>query len=184
MSETRRQLELQSDRIEMVLTTHKSPARVTGGIVTPRAVQFHLAPALGTKINRVQSLAEELALALGVSSVRVSRQGGSMQLEIPRDDARPVKLLSLMAALYTTALTGPHVAPGDGVVGYNGVVPNAQSSVLRVVPNDASPLVMLSAFPRGAKGVQSVGLSIVTINRPTFFASCTDVAAARVYRSV
>jgi S-DNA-T family DNA segregation ATPase FtsK/SpoIIIE len=114
MSETRRQLELQSDRIEMVLTTHKSPVRVTGGVVTPRAVQFHLAPALGTKINRVQSLAEELALALGVSSVRISRQGGSMQLEIPRDDARPVKLLSLMAALYTTALTGPQATlPGD-----------------------------------------------------------------------
>ena len=108
MSETQRQLELQSDRIEMVLTTHKSPVRVTGGVVTPRAVQFHLAPALGTKINRVQSLAEELALALGVSSVRVSRQGGSMQLEIPRDNARPVKLLSLMAQL-----TGPHAAPGD-----------------------------------------------------------------------
>jgi S-DNA-T family DNA segregation ATPase FtsK/SpoIIIE len=113
MSETRRQLELQSDRIEMVLTTHKAPARVTGGVVTPRAVQFYLAPALGTKINRVQSLVEELALALGVSSVRVSRQGGSMQLEIPRDDARPVKLLSLMAALalgttHATALTGPH----------------------------------------------------------------------------
>jgi len=117
MSETRRKLELQSDRIEMVLTTHKAPARVTGGVVTPRAVQFYLAPMLGTKINRVQSLAEELALALGVSSVRVSRRGGSMQLEIPRDDARPVKLLSLMAALgaarrsppqstHTAALTG------------------------------------------------------------------------------
>jgi len=121
MSETRRQLELQSDRIEMVLTTHKAPARVTGGVVTPRAVQFHLAPVLGTKINRVQSLAEELALALGVSSVRVSRQGGSMQLEIPRDDARPVRLLSLMAALAlgttalgttrTTPLAGPHATP-------------------------------------------------------------------------
>jgi DNA segregation ATPase FtsK/SpoIIIE, S-DNA-T family len=86
MSETRRQLELQSDRIEMVLTTHKAPARVTGGVVTPRAVQFYLAPVLGTKINRVQSLAEELALALGVSSVRVSRQGGSLQLEIPRPE--------------------------------------------------------------------------------------------------
>ncbi len=107
MGETRRKLELQSDRIEMVLTTHKAPARVTGGIVTPRTVQFHLAPLVGTKINRVQSLAEELALALGVSSVRVSRRGGSMQLEIPRDDARPVKLLSLMAALSGSVASPP-----------------------------------------------------------------------------
>ena len=107
MGETRRKLELQSDRIEMVLTTHKAPARVTGGIVTPRTVQFHLAPLLGTRINRVQSLAEELALALGVSSVRVSRQGGNMQLEIPRDDARPVKLLSLMAMLSGSVASPP-----------------------------------------------------------------------------
>jgi S-DNA-T family DNA segregation ATPase FtsK/SpoIIIE len=95
----RNQLEFQSDRIEMVLASYKAPARVTGGVVTPRAVQFHLAPASGTRINKVQALAEELALALGVVSVRVSRQGSSVQLEIPRGDAKPVKLLSLMARL-------------------------------------------------------------------------------------
>ena len=99
MSATKRELNLQSDRIEMVLATHKSPARVTGGTVTPRAVQFHLAPAAGTRINKVQSLADELALALGVSSVRWSRQGNQLHLEIPRDDPRPVRLLSLMSGL-------------------------------------------------------------------------------------
>jgi S-DNA-T family DNA segregation ATPase FtsK/SpoIIIE len=95
----RKLLELQSDRIEMVLASHKAPARVTGGVVTPRAVQYHLAPALGTKVSKVQALADELALALGVTNVRVSRQGGSVQLEIPRDDAQTVKLLPLMAQL-------------------------------------------------------------------------------------
>ena len=95
----RKLLELQSDRIEMVLASHKAPARVTGGVVTPRAVQYHLAPALGTKVSKVQALADELALALGVTNVRVSRQGGSVRLEIPRDDAQTVKLLSLMAQL-------------------------------------------------------------------------------------
>jgi S-DNA-T family DNA segregation ATPase FtsK/SpoIIIE len=160
MSETRRRLELQSDRIEMVLTTHKSPARVTGGVVTPRAVQFHLAPALGTKINRVQSLTEELALALGVSSVRVSRQGGSMQLEIPRDDARPVKLLSLMAALYTTALTGPHAAPlsamrrpGDATPGDCASYPTTPSSRIPAATavlglcDDGAPLLLRLPSP-------------------------------------
>jgi hypothetical protein len=29
-------LELQSDRIEMVMASHNVPARVTGGVVTPR----------------------------------------------------------------------------------------------------------------------------------------------------
>lgn len=95
----RKLLETQSDRIEMVLSSHKAPARVTGGVVTPRAVQFHLAPALGTKVSKVQSLADELALALGASNVRVSRQGNTMQIEVPRDDAQPVRLLPLMARL-------------------------------------------------------------------------------------
>ena len=95
----RRLLETQSDRIEMVLSSHKAPARVTGGVVTPRAVQFHLAPALGTKVSKVQSLADELALALGVPNVRVSRQGNTMQIQVPRDDAQPVRLLPLMARL-------------------------------------------------------------------------------------
>ena len=106
MSTTRKQLELQSDRIEMVLANHKAPGRITGGIVTPRVVQFHLAPAAGTRIRKVQSLAEELALALGVANVRVvynavSKRGGlqCLQLEIPRQDAQPVKLLPLMARL-------------------------------------------------------------------------------------
>ena len=99
MGTKQKDLELQSDRIEMVLANHKAPARVTGGVVTPRMVQFHLAPAAGIRINKVQSLADELALALGVTNVRVSRRGGSVELEVPRPDARPVQLLPLMSRL-------------------------------------------------------------------------------------
>ena len=92
-------LELNSDRIEMVFHDHEIQARVTGGVVTPRAVQYHLAPAIGVKVNKVQALAHELALALGVPNVRMSRQGNNMLLEVLRNDAHPVKLLSLMAQL-------------------------------------------------------------------------------------
>jgi len=103
MSTKQKDLELQSDRIEMVLANYKAPARVTGGVVTPRMVQFHLAPAAGIRINKVQALADELALALGVTHVRVSRRGGNVQLEVPRQDAGSgagqIKLLSLMARL-------------------------------------------------------------------------------------
>ena len=103
MGTKQKDLELQSDRIEMVLANYKAPARVTGGVVTPRVVQFHLAPAVGTRINKVQTLADELALALGVTHVRVSRRGGNVQLEVPRQDAGSgagqIKLLSLMARL-------------------------------------------------------------------------------------
>ena len=115
----RKVLELQSDRIEMVLASHKAPARVTGGVVTPRVVQFHLAPAMGIKINKLQALADELALALGVPDVRVSRQGSSVKLEVPREDTQPVKLLPLMARLATRAgySASPAIPPFTAVLG-------------------------------------------------------------------
>src|SRR5512136_2583609 len=87
MGAKQRDLELQSDRIEMVLANYKAPARVTGGVVTPRTVQFHLAPAAGTRLSKMQALADELALALGVTHVRVSRRGSAVQLDVPRQEA-------------------------------------------------------------------------------------------------
>ena len=95
MSQTQQKLSEQADRIEWVLATHKAPARVTGGRVTPRTIQFHLRPAPTTKISRVEGLAEELALALGAASARISRQNGALHLEIPRSDAVPSKFLDL-----------------------------------------------------------------------------------------
>lgn len=106
----RKLLELQSDRIEMVLASHRAPVRVTGGVVTPRAVQFDLAPFAGTRLNKVQSLAEELALALGAPQVRIARQGGSVQLELPRADARSVRLLPLMSQAQPRLSAGMAVA--------------------------------------------------------------------------
>lgn len=93
----RRRLHQQADQIEWLLATHKAPVRVTGGRVTPRTIQFHLAPAATTKISRVENLAEEIALTLNVSSARVLRQNGALHIEIPRDDARALRFLELCA---------------------------------------------------------------------------------------
>lgn len=93
----RQRLHQQADRIEWVLATHKAPARVTGGCVTPRTIQFHLAPAPTTRISRVENLVDELALALNVSSARILRENGALHLEIPRSDARALGFLDLCA---------------------------------------------------------------------------------------
>ena len=58
--------ELQAARIETVLSAHKVPARVWQATVTPRFVRFDVTTALGTRLNKVSSLAEEMAFALGV----------------------------------------------------------------------------------------------------------------------
>ena len=92
----RRTLNLQADRIEMVLASHRVPARVRGGKITPRSIRFELMTPLGTRVQKVSVLAEELALALGVPHVDVRRRGGYIEIEIPRQDRRPVPLERLL----------------------------------------------------------------------------------------
>jgi S-DNA-T family DNA segregation ATPase FtsK/SpoIIIE len=104
------ELEWQADRIEMVLRDHKAPARVTGGNVTPRGIQFLLQTAPGIKVNRVEALSREIAMALGASNARISTHDGAVRIEIPRSDPQPVKLLPLMARL-------PQIPLGAAVLG-------------------------------------------------------------------
>src|SRR5512147_1928827 len=95
----RRELEAKADAIEMVLHQHKAPARVTGGHVTPRWVQFLLQTNPGVKISRVESLSREIAVALGAPSARVTTQGNAVRIEVPRSDPQLLKLFSLCARI-------------------------------------------------------------------------------------
>ncbi|MFN8453550.1 MAG: DNA translocase FtsK [Anaerolineae bacterium] len=95
----RRVLEFQADQIEMVLISHRVPGRVTGGVVTPRWVSYHIIPELTTKVARVMALSEELAMRLGAKGVRVSRQGAAIQVDVPREDGQVVRLLNLCRRL-------------------------------------------------------------------------------------
>jgi len=92
-------LDLQANRIEAVLATHRAPARVLGGVVTPRMVRFHLQPSPGVRVRRLVGLAEELALALDVPGCRIARDNGALAVEVPRPDPAPVSLLPLCARL-------------------------------------------------------------------------------------
>lgn len=86
----RKKFELQAARIETVLNAHKVPARVWQAQVTSRFVRFDITTALGTKLSKVNSLAEELAFSLGVQSARVYREGGVLHVEVPEGNAREV----------------------------------------------------------------------------------------------
>jgi DNA segregation ATPase FtsK/SpoIIIE-like protein len=72
----RRQLEMQSDRIEAVLASHKVTGRVWGATITPRFIRFQVTTTMGTKVSKVSELSEEIALSLGVRSARVYRKQG------------------------------------------------------------------------------------------------------------
>ena len=99
----KRLLNFQADKIEMVLAAHKAPARVWGGRLTPRTIQFHLAPAANTKLTNLESLTEEVALAIGASSARLTRTNGTLSLEVPRADSRFISLAQLNQRLESDA---------------------------------------------------------------------------------
>jgi S-DNA-T family DNA segregation ATPase FtsK/SpoIIIE len=95
----RRVLDYQADQIEMVLYSHKVPGRVLGGVVTPRWIRFEVMPGLGARVSSIVRLSEEIALRLGSGGVRVRRQGGTVRVEVPREDGETVRLLPLAARL-------------------------------------------------------------------------------------
>jgi S-DNA-T family DNA segregation ATPase FtsK/SpoIIIE len=165
----RKVLDLQSDRIEMVLASHKAPARVTGGVVTPRVVQFHLAPAMGTKVNKLQALADDLALALGVPDVRVSRQGSSVKLEVPREDTQPVKLLPLIArlmqgnALHAGYSTSPAIPPFTAVL---GLCDDGAPLLMRLSSPDVAHVLISGTTGSGKTAIsQTMVLSLAMTHR-------------------
>jgi S-DNA-T family DNA segregation ATPase FtsK/SpoIIIE len=95
----RERLEFQAERIDAVLSLHKIPARVTGGTVMPRWVRFQVLPQVGAEISGITELNEELAVALNAPDCQVSRRGSAVDIEVPRDDSLPVRLLPLYRRL-------------------------------------------------------------------------------------
>lgn len=106
-----RVLHFQADRIEMVLASHKVPAKVTGGIVTPRLVRFHVTTPLGVTVRKVASLSEEIALSLGAPSCRIQRREGQVEVEVPRAEGKVVSLLPLCRRLLARGAGGQAAIP-------------------------------------------------------------------------
>ncbi len=92
----RQQLERGADAIEVALYQHNAPVKVTGGNVTPRWVQFMVQPGPGVKVTRIESLAREIAVALGVPSAQVSQSGGAVRIDVPRNDPQPLQLARML----------------------------------------------------------------------------------------
>lgn len=109
-----RLLQVQADRIEHILAIHKVPARVWGGTVTPRFTRHTITVQAGVRVDRVEDLADEIALALGVETVRVFRSGGAFQIEVPNAQPGRVTLAGLDKRL---AAAGAKLPPMTAVMG-------------------------------------------------------------------
>ncbi|HEY86095.1 MAG TPA: AAA family ATPase [Chloroflexi bacterium] len=149
-------LEYQADQIEMVLHSHRTPARVTGGTVTPRWVRYQVTPAIGARINAISKLSEEIALRLGVGNVRITRQGGRIHIEVPRQDAQAVRLLPLLNRL-------PETPRQSAVLGLDeGGVP----LLLRLPSPDVAHVLVAGTTGSGKTALaRSMALSLAVNNR-------------------
>ena len=94
-----RQLELQSQQIERVLSQHQVSARIAGGTVQPRSISFVVNATLAQGWERLRDLTHDLKMALNVPDVHLSREGGQLRLQITRPEGPPVALLDLLPLL-------------------------------------------------------------------------------------
>lgn len=155
-SHMRQVLEYQADQIEMVLQTHRTPGRVTGGTVTPRWIRYQVVPALGAKVASVVKLSEEFALRLGAGAVRVSRQGPTIHIEVPRQDAQAVRLLPLCKEL-------PNVPKQSSILGLDeGGIP----LLLRLPSPEVAHVLVAGTTGSGKTALaQTMALSLAIHNR-------------------
>jgi len=91
----RQYLEQAANQAEVTLLAHGAPGRITGGTVGPRLIRFFLVPAPQVRLATLYALQNDLALALKVSSVRISRAEQGVILEFPNPEPRPVTFTGL-----------------------------------------------------------------------------------------
>ncbi|MBI3733430.1 MAG: AAA family ATPase, partial [Chloroflexi bacterium] len=151
------QLNLQADRIEMVLAHHRLAAQVAGGVVTPRVVRFNISLGPSVKLNKLTALAEEIALALGAPSVRIQREGPTVQVEVPREDRTQVSLARLCAQM-------TRVPEATALLGMDT---SGQPLLLRLASASVAHVLVAGTTGSGKTALmRAIVLSLARFNRP------------------
>lgn len=153
MKPDRAWLEQSADQIEAILAQHKASGLVVGGVVAPRFVQFRVQPAPSVRVNRIVALAEEIALGLGCTAVRIARSGAYVHVELPRQLEEPVRLVQLNAALETP----PHTA-------ILGLEETGQPLLLRLPAPDVVHILIAGTTGSGKSALARTILASLALN--------------------
>ncbi len=157
MAYRKRTLEMQANCIEAVLARHKVAAKVRGGVVTPRFVQFQVAAQSGTKVKQVANLSEEIAMALGKREARIYRDGAAINVEVPRTKSEPVRLLPLCNRV-------AKVPPFTAVL---GVEADGTPLLVRITAPDVAHILIAGTTGSGKTALaRTVLTSLAMFNRP------------------
>ncbi len=156
MAARRRMLEAQADRIELVLARNKVNGRVRGGAVTPRTVRFEVVTDMGVRVDKVRQLADEIAMSLNKREARVYRDGSTIQVEVPREQIEPVRLLPLCRRLHDPP-------PATGLL---GVDPDGAPLLLRLPAPDVAHVLIAGTTGSGKSALARTLLtSLAVFNR-------------------
>lgn len=147
-------LERSADQIEAILAQHKAGGQVLGGVVTPRFIQFRVQPDPSVRVNRIVALAEEIALGLGCTAVRISRSGGYVNVELPRELEGPVRLLQLNASLEA-------VPPNAAILGLEEA---GQPLLLRLPAPDVVHILIAGTTGSGKSALARTILASLALN--------------------
>lgn len=160
MTTDRRVLDAQADRIEAVLASHKISSRVWGGSVLPRFSRYQLTTAAGIRVDSVTRLSEEIALSLGVPSVRVWRENAAIQVEVPRPGARAIPMASILAQIPVERLAA-------GVIAILGLDETGRPLLLRIDSPDVAHVLVAGTTGSGKTVLaRSIIASLVEMHSP------------------
>lgn len=137
-------LDAQADRIEAVLASHRVIVRVWGGSITPRFVRYQLTANHGARVDQITRLSEEIALSLRVSSVRIWRQAGAIQLEVPLDNSS-----TLAVTLKRITASVPVERLQRGLVAALGIDEDGKPLLLRLDSPDVAHVLVVGTTGSG-----------------------------------
>ena len=95
------ELEGTLQRLGSVLTSFGIDGRVTGAVQGPSVTRYEVALEQGVRLNKLTNLSDDVALALGVSSVRIAPVPGKISvvgIEVPNKVVIPVAIREVLAS--------------------------------------------------------------------------------------
>ena len=87
------------DRLAGVLTSFGIDGRVTGAVQGPSVTRYEVALEQGVRLNKLTNLSDDVALALGVSNVRIAPVPGKISVvgvEVPNRVVTPVSIREVL----------------------------------------------------------------------------------------
>ncbi len=89
------------DRLSSVLTSFGIDGHVTGAVQGPSVTRYEIALEQGVRLNKLTNLSDDVALALGVSNVRIAPVPGKISvvgIEVPNKTVTPVPIREVLSS--------------------------------------------------------------------------------------